>query len=300
MATLLAKLQLPDAESIAAEGFRGVRVFRYDAFGTIWPATFMLTKPINEYRREGTVQARSIQADGRLVTLERPIWEGGWREMDAVLRAILERPPVERSARPVVSGGPPAVPPCLDPPVVIIEVVDEGHVRRWWPDTCGGDIAVEQAQRIAEVVAAAFPACGHFAIERYGRGLGRVRACLTVGGNDPVAAAEVMEILRPNIGGDTRVAYEAERQSKDVSLLGVGGQRASGRAEVLDAMKNGALGNRWLRVLRATGDASEVTVSAQLIEVDRTNNPDPYVLNMRWIKEADGEWRINAWSVEQR
>ena len=54
---LLSKLQLPQAETLANDGFTGIRVFQYDAFRTIWPATFMLTKTNNEHWRDGTAEA---------------------------------------------------------------------------------------------------------------------------------------------------------------------------------------------------------------------------------------------------
>lgn len=297
---LLAKLQLPQAEKLADEGFTGVRVFQYDAFGTIWPATFMLTKPINEHRREGTAGAVVVHADGRLSTLRRPIWEGGWREMDVVIKAILEDQPTASAPQSPPTRGSPIPPMCLDPPTIVIEVISAGAVHRWWPNTCEASDAVTRVRVISENVAAAFPKCGHFPIERYGRGLGRVRACLSVDGEDPFSAAEVMNILQPNVGGDTSVIYEPEHQSASVTLLGVNGQRFVGRAAVLDALKGGALGERYLRVLRANGDEGGVTVEAELRRVSDRNDPDPLPLNVRWSKEADGAWRISDWSVEQR
>ena len=297
---LLAKLQLPQAETLVNEGFTGVRVFQYDAFGTIWPATFMLTKPINEYRREGTAEAVVVHADGRLATLKRPIWEVGWLEMDAVIKAILEDPSAAPTPQTPPTRGSPFPPICLDPPTIIIEVISAGAVHRSLPNTCDASDAVTHVRAISENVAAAFPVCGHFPIERYGRGLGRVRACLSVDGGDPFSAAEVMNILQPNVGGDTRVIYGPEHQSADVTLLGINGQRVVGRAAVLEALKGGALGGRYLRVLRANGDEGGVTVEAELRRVSDPNNPDPLPLSVRWGKEADGAWRISDWSVEQR
>ena len=297
---LLAKLQLPQAETLANEGFTGVRVFQYDAFGTIWPATFMLTKPITEYRRGGTAEAVVVHADGRLATLKRPIWEVGWLEMDAAIKAILEDQPAPSAPQTTRTSGLPVPPNCLDAPTIIIEVISAGAAHRLRPNTCNASDVVRRAQVISENVAAAFPVCGHFPIARYGRGLGRVRACLSVDGEDPFSAAEVMNILQPNVGGDTQVIYEAEHQSASVNLLGINGQRVVGRAAVIDAIKGGALGDRFLRVLRATGDERGVTVQAELRRVREPNNPDPLPLSVRWGKEADGVWRISDWSVQQR
>lgn len=297
---LLTRLHLPKAETLETEGFTGIRIFQYDAFGTIWPATFMLTKPIDDYRRSGTAEAVVVQADGQIATLKRPIWELGWLEMDAVIEAILEDPSATNAPQASSNGGPPFPPTCLDPPTVIIEIIRAGAVRRLLPNTCKASDATMRAQAISQNIAAAFPVCGHFPIERYGRGLGRLRACLSVDGEDPFSAAEVMEIVRPNIGGDTRIIYETEHQSARVSLLGVNGQRAVGRAAVLEAIKGGALGDRYLRVIRATGDEAGVTIKAELRRVREPNNPDPLPLSVRWIREADGAWRISDWSVEQR
>lgn len=297
---LLTRLQLPKAETLKDEGFTGIRVFQYDAFGTIWPATFMFTKPINDYRRSGTAEAVVVHADGQLATLKRPIWEVGWLEMDAVIEAILEDQSAASAPQTNTNGGPPFPPICLDPPTVIIEIIRAGAVHRLAPNTCKASDAIMRANAISENIAAAFPVCGHFPIERYGRGLGRVQACLSVDGEDPFSAAEVMEIVRPNAGGHTRIIYEAEHQSAHVNLLGINGQRAVGRAAVLDALKGGALGDRYLRVIRATGDETGVTIKAELRRVRESNNPDPLPLSVRWIRETDGAWRISDWSVEQR
>ena len=296
---LVAKLQLPEAETLANEGYTGVRVFRYDAFGRIWPAAFMLTKPINEHRRGGTAGAAVVHADGRVAMLSRPIWEAGWLEMDVAIKGILEDQPAP--APPISPNrGPPLPPTCLDPPTIVIEVISAGEVHRSTPNTCNASDVLTSARIIPENVAAAFPVCGHFPIEIYGRGLGRLRACLSVDGEDPFSAAEVMEILRPDVGGDTRVIYEAEHQSANVTFLGINGQRAVGRAAVIDELRGGALGDRYLRVLRATGDQESVTVQAELRRVGEPNKPDPLPLSVRWTKEADGAWRISEWSVEQR
>lgn len=296
---LLTKLQLPGAETLANEGYRGVRVFQYDAFGTIWPAAFMLTKPINEYRRGGTAGAAVVQADGRVATLNRPIWEMGRLEMDAVIKVILEDQPAP--APPITpSSGPPIPPICLDAPRIIVEVISAGEVHRSTPNACNASDAIRSARIISENVAAAFPVCGHFSIDVYGRGLGRLRACLSVDGEDPFSAAEVMEILRPDVGGHTRVIYEAAHQSANVTLLGISGERVVGRVAVADGLRSGALGERYLRVIRATGDQGGVTVHTELRRVREPNNPDPLPLSVRWTKEADGAWRITEWSVEQR
>ncbi len=301
---LLAKLQMPQAETLATEGYTGIRVFQYDAFGTIWPATVMLTQPINQYRRSGTAEAVIVHADGHLATLQRPIWEIGWREMDAAIKAILDEQPTSPAPQTPPTDGPPFPPICLDPPTIIIEVISAGTVHRLSPRTCSPSAStmrvITNARAISENLAAAFPVCGHFPVERYGRGLGRVRACLSVEGEDPFSAAEVMNILQPGVGGHTNVIYEPEHQSTNVTLLGIDGQRAAGRAAVLDALTGGAFGRRYLRVLRATGDKDGVTVQAQLRRVEQPNNPDPLPLNVRWTKEADGAWRITDWSVQQQ
>ncbi|QBX37617.1 hypothetical protein E4M02_00390 [Brevundimonas sp. S30B] len=304
LALLLHKLQLPDAAEIAKDGYRGVRVFQYDDFGVTWPAVAFLTRPINEYRREGVALTRAIQADGHVAALERSAWEIGWREVDGVIAAIKASPPSEERptwnpTRLTSPLAPPPPPTCLHPPTIIIEIIDEGQVQRWWPYTCRADAAVAEASRIASLIAAAFPVCGHLDIARYGSGLGRVRACLMVGGKNPYAAVEVMDILRPGIRGDTRAAYEEDRQSDHVSLLGFDGRRAAGRDAVIEALNEGALGPRWLRVLRATGDGEGVTVIGRLDQVAEINNPDPIAVAIRWAEDSDGESRIVDWSVEQ-
>lgn len=295
---LLSKLQLPPAETLAIEGYAGIRVFQYDAFGNIWPATLIQTRPVSDYRREGMVQAVTIHADGRVISLERPIWENGWREMDGIMQMILEQPPVDLSAPAIPTSGPPGLSSCVDPPTIIIELVTDGRVHRWWPNSCQRDAAVAQSRRVAEIIAAAFPVCGHFAIDLYGRGLGRVRACLTAEGDDPFAAAEVMEIIRPDVSGDARVIYDPTHLSEGVTLVGLDGRRAAGRGEVLAALKDGALGANWLRVLRAAGDADGVTVIGQLKPLGDAAGRDPQVIRIRWAKETDGVWRITDWAPE--
>lgn len=297
---LLAKLQLPTAETLASDGVTGLRVFQYDAFGTIWPATFMLTKPVDGVRREGTVGAAVVHGDGRLATLSRPIWEAERREMESVIEASLEDPPVAPAPQASPTAGQPLPPTCLDAPTVIIEVIRPEGVLRSALNTCRPGTALTRARAVSENVAAAFPVCGHLPIEKFGRGLGRLRACLGVAGSDPLAAADVMNILDPSVGGESQAIYEAEHQTADVTLLGLNGQRAVGRAAVADALKDGALGRRYVRILRANGDPDGVTVEAELRRAGEPNTADPLPLSLRWLKDGDGVWRISDWLVEQR
>jgi hypothetical protein len=299
LSLLLDKLQMPTAEQVAQQGYQGIRLFRYDAFGVIWPAASILTRPVNEHRREGMVHAVTIHADGVLASLERPVWEGAWREMDRLIEGILSRPPQEYVPPPPAGPDQPPILHCLDPPRIVIEVIHEGEVRRWWPDTCRSDEATALASRIPELIAAAFPTCGHFDIARYGWSIGRLRACLQVSGADPIAAAQVMQILMPGVSGDTRVAYEVERQADDVTLLALDGRSFIGRDAVVQAMQNGALGDRWLRIMRATGTDTGVAVDGELLRVGELNQPDAIPVQIQWTRNGNGEWRIERWTVDQ-
>lgn len=298
---LVEKLRLPPAEDLAGEGFKGIRVFYFDAFGAISPATSILARPVSEYRREGTVEAVAIQGDGEVVRMTRPIWEGAWREMDAIVAAIRQSQTEEQAAGAPGTSKPPHLEPiCMDPPTTIIEVIDGGKVERLWPAPCYPSEARVQAFEVPELIAAAFPTCGHFPIERYGKSLARVAACLSVGGENPLAAIEVLEIVRPGYGGGTQVVYAAEHQSEGVRLVDADRRVLIGRTEVVEAIKAGALGNRWVRVLRASGDTSGVQLDAALIRVAEPNNPDPVPVTIRWTMEADGVWRVSEWLVGQR
>jgi hypothetical protein len=296
---LLDKLELPTAEQVARDGYQAIRLFRYDAFGMIWPAASIVARPMSQHRREGAVQAVTIHADGEVSSLERPVWEGAWLEMDRLIDGILARPPEEYAPPPPTGPNQPPPMACLDPPRLIIEVIYEGEVRRWWPDTCQADDATALAQRVPELIAAAFPACGHFDIAHYGRGVGRLRVCLQVSGDDPFAAAQVMQILTPGVGGDTRIAYEAEWHSEDATLVSIDGRDFMGRDAVVQAMRNGALGNRWLRILSATGNHTGVQVDGQLVRVGTPNQPDPVAVQIHWVRNGQGEWRITRWTVDQ-
>lgn len=303
MAGLLGKLELPTAEAWAAEGYKGVRILRYDAFGTIWPAVSFMSRPLNEYRREGFAEARTLHADGHVAILTRPVWEIGWNEVDRIIEAVRDRqePEPEPDMKTMIAQGRiPLALRCLDPPRVIVELVDSGEVKRWNRPSCGGDPATERVHDVAILVAAAFPTCGHFAIERYGHGTGRLRACLMAGGAQPIAAAEVLEALQVGIGGDARRAYAAEMQAPDVTLLAIDGRRFEGRAGIEAAWKEKALGDRWLRVLRAEGDADGVTVAGQLLLTRSSGARDPLAATLRFRKQADGEWQIVSWKTEQR
>lgn len=303
LSVLLEKLDLPAAEALAADGYVGVRLFRYDAFGTIWPAAIFISKPTSAYRREGVAEARTILGDGHLAVLTRPVWESGWLELDAIVEAVrgrIEPEPEPDMATLIAQRRMPRALRCLDPPKLIVEVFRDGQVQRWWPIACDPDAASLKVQDVADIVAAAFPACGHIPIERYGRGIGRLRACLTISGEDPVAAAEVMAVLSVNVGGDTRVAYEADRQADDVTLLAIDGRRFNGRQAVEAAMRDGGLGRRWLRILRAEGDPEGVLVRGQLVALDTSGTPDPLSVTLSWQKDDQGEWRIASWEIEQR
>ncbi len=301
MAGLLGKLELPTAEALAGEGYKGVRILRYDAFGTIWPAVSFTSRPLNEYRREGVAEARTLHADGHVAILTLPVWEFGWNEVDRVIEAVRNRPEEDAAnSTMTVQERLLRARTCADAPRVIVELVEDGEVKRWNGDSCVHDPATSRVHDVANLVAAAFPTCGHFAIERYGHGTGRLRACLMAGGAKPIAAAEVLEALQVGIGGDARRAYATEMQAPDVTLLAIDGRRFEGRAGIEAAWREKALGDRWLRVLRAEGDANGVSVAGQLLLTRSSGARDPLGVTLRFRKEPDGEWRILSWETEQR
>ncbi|MDZ4318546.1 MAG: hypothetical protein U1A07_06845, partial [Phenylobacterium sp.] len=136
-AHLIAKLDLPSAEALAQGGYSGIRIFRYDAFGNIWPAVTVMSRPTTPYQREGFATATTVHADGHVATLSRPIWEGGWRQVDAAVEAVLDAtPPSQPAIWDPASGQPPPPPPCLDAPAVKVEAIAEGQVTRWSPPAC--------------------------------------------------------------------------------------------------------------------------------------------------------------------
>lgn len=301
LALLVEKHRVPAAEQLAEEGYQGLRLFRYDAFGTLWPMVSFVTRPLTEYRNEGTLEARMVHADGQLTTLSVPAWEGGWLELDNLVTQVKARhsPPEPERAR---RGEPPAIPPsltCLDPPTTVVEVINQGRVERWWPAPCGQDdaAAMSAAFEVWDMAGAAFPHCAYVPLAGFGRSLGRVRACLLVQGQDPLSALDVMDVLRPNIGGDTRVAYEGDRLADDVRLTTQAGEVFVGRAAVLAALKANALGNRWLQVLRAEGERGIVTVRGQLNLVN-SRSPDSVPFSQTWDKSPAGEWVIVDWAVQ--
>ncbi|RZJ02445.1 MAG: hypothetical protein EON89_15225 [Brevundimonas sp.] len=262
--------------------------------------TSFLSRPMTDHRRNGVAEARIIHADGHVAVLTRPAWEIGWRDVDHIVTSLVEHPPSEAPPQ-RDPGAPPVLQTCLHPPTVIIEVVKDGRVHRWWPyGDCRRDPAVAEALEVAEIVAAAFPHCAYFPVDRFGMGTGRLRACLMADGPEPLAAVEVLEDLQPGVSGDARAVYEADRQSERVRMLTLDGRRVEGRDEVVAALKAGALGNRWLRVLRATGEAGRVTVHGQLNQVEPGVDPDSLNVAVVFSKEGDGEWRITEWRPEQR
>lgn len=218
--------------------------------------------------------------------------------MADILAKIAEMGEIADPPEPAPVPGQPPVIPCLDPPSHLIEIISAGRVERLRPHGCHVDPRSMEALEVWEMAVAAFPTCGHFPLERYGRSLGRLRICLMVGGENPLAAVEVIEMMNLGIGGDTRVIYEAEKLDPDVRFSSISGEAVLGRDAVYAAQRAGGLGRRWLRILRAVGDSDGVTTEGLLVST-QSNRPDPVPTSQRWRKDASGEWRIVEWRVER-
>lgn len=296
LAALLDRLGLPSAEDLAAQGYSGIRVFRSDAFGAIWPAVTALSRPADAYRREGFVEARTIHADGHVATLTRPIWEGGWRRTDQIVAAVADRPrpsPVPTWDR--SSGAPPPA-VCLDPPSDLVEIISEGRIDRWVPAACVADPTFSQASALREMVAAAFPDCGYLPIEIYGHGLGRLRACLLLDGPDPLTAIPVLETLKITVEGHVNALPRLEQYAPDVRLDIRGRAPVVGPAAVDAALLAGALGPRWVRILRLSGEGDRVTVHGLLNPVPPAGGPAETFTQV-WVVPADGSPQLAEWQV---
>ncbi len=146
------------------------------------------------------------------------------------------------------------------------------------------------------MTAAAFPTCGHLPIEKYGYGLGRLKACLMLEGPDPTAAIPVLEALNIGVEGHLNRPLDATLYSTDARLIVGGAPPVVGPDAIEAAIRAGALGPRWIRLLRGSGDGQHVTVYGLL------NNGSPVVttstpFTQTWTVSADGspsmiEWRV--------
>ncbi|WGM31632.1 hypothetical protein [Brevundimonas sp. NIBR11] len=296
-ADLLTRLDVPSAEKLAEQGYSGIRIFRYDAFGNIWPTVTAISRPAGAHPRQGLVEARTIHADGHVAVLSRAIWESGWRATDDIVTVARDRPP-RAPVQPLTpdSGGPPPPPPCVDVPTTVVEVIVDGRVERWSPPSCEADPVFRQTSAIWEMTAAAFPACGHLPLELYGHGLGRLKACLKLDGPDPVAAIPVLEALNIGVEGHLNRPIDAALYDADARLIVGDAPALVGPHAIEAAIRGGALGPRWIRILRGSGDGLRVTVHGLL------NTGSPFVTNstpftQTWTVSPDGAPRMIEWSV---
>ncbi len=298
------KFGVETAEVLAAQGREGVRVYYFDAFGVLWPMVSMTARPGERFvEREARLEVKAVLADGRVAVLGRPAWYDAYAEAERYAVSVADRSAAPDSLPSVLAAAAPGLilpilPRCMDPPTIIIESILKGQVHRWSPKTCRTDPLTTGAIDLYTLVAASFAHCGHFDVARYGYSVGRMRACLMTDGPKPIDAVEVLELLRPNIGGDTRVPYAPESQAEDVTLT-VDGRTIQGREAVIEAMKAGALGKRWLQIVSASGDDDGVRVRCLLRALDR-NRPDPVPLELLMRRDEAGGWRIVAWTVERR
>ena len=291
-ADLLNRLDMPSAESLAEQGYSGIRIFRYDAFENIWPTVTAISRSPGAHPRQGLVEARTIHADGHVAVLSRPIWEGGWRTTDDIVAVARDHPPIQPWNPD--SGVPP--PACMDPPTTVVEVIVDGRVERWSPPSCEPDPVFRQTTAIWEMAAAAFPACGHLPIERYGHGIGRLRACLMLDGPDPVAAIPVMEALNIGIEGHLNRPLTAALYDANARLIVGDAPPVVGPDAIDAALKSGALGPRWIRMIRLSGSGDQVTVHG-LLNATRDAPPSVTPFTQTWAVSADGSPRMIEWRV---
>lgn len=209
--------QLPSAETLAADGYTGIRVFFKDAWGRHQPAVAVLRK--GELAPQITAWTKWQLRGIRTMTGGLDGWD--WRVVRLMMDEVRASPP-EQSEQGFEWPHPPAPPPppgeeeeaseyiCMDSTHVAIEVIENGQVIRRERDSCPQDMTYSAVAGLPVLAADTLDGCGTLELQSPNWAVTRLNNCSILAGEERRSAAQLInELYRGGFslsGNESRIA----------------------------------------------------------------------------------------------
>lgn len=302
------------AETLAAEGWRGVRVFTVDGYSHDMPMVSVLAREFDSYDWPSPaiieVWGRA-RGDEPAPVLRREAWSIAWWAALELQELAAESPvrQSEASQRPQAIASATTEDPstvavtiCLHAWLTITESLGETGVVRRVRNACGEDPVYDASYDFSELALNGFPHCNHLDPAQHRNESTRLQSCLLTEGPDRVAAAELLNILQGRLFRRFDVVDDAafaELLAEEARLTWGDSPEAVGRAAAAAAfLAEARAGNRtWLWPERVTGRVDGVEVEG-LIERFARDSAQEGRFRQTWRRDAGGEWRLHEFRVE--
>lgn len=210
-ATIVSSFGLESADTVFAQGWRGVRVFTVNGYSQDMPMISVLSRGEDAYGepRESALEVRGPGiASG--TGLRRDAWfglQGAATELQRMVAKATERQSGAPSVglAPQETGGAEEIDEiviCLHAWVTVTEALTSTGVVRRIRNACGDDPLFNASYELSAKALRGFPHCNHLDPGNYRNESTQLSACLILAGNDRVAAAEVLSIIDGAEPGD--------------------------------------------------------------------------------------------------
>lgn len=200
---IVASFGLESAEQVLAQGWRGVRIFTIDGYSNDMPMISVLSREgADGPSRDAVLEVRGPRADGSL-RLRRDAWprlQDRAAELQDLVFASPERPAARVRVEPVRQAGPGVdeeelITICLHAWVTVTESLSDTGVVRRIRNACGDDPLFEASYDFPTQALRGFPHCNHLDPANYRNESTQLYSCLILAGENPVAAAEVLNVI---------------------------------------------------------------------------------------------------------
>lgn len=298
-AAIVASFGVEPAEQPQQQGWRGTRVFLIDGYSRDMPMVSVLRKGEDEYAlpADMVLEVRGAGdpgSEGARPVLHRRGWLGLDRQSINIQNLVTKAPVRQSDGAAASAEEGDEIVLCLHAWVAVTESLTDQGVERRIRNACGDDPLFDAGYEMSAQALRGFPHCNHLEPGAYRNESTQLQACLTLQGEDKVAAAEVLSLIDgpPFYSGWGSLASHL---SEDVQLALPDGRRIEGATRVAEALTSQSeLGSRY--VSRVIGGSGRVEAVGEFWRYGEVTDYAEY--EQTWERIA-GRWRMTAMTVGQ-
>jgi hypothetical protein len=290
------------AESLAASGVEGVRVFMIDGYSRDQPLVTILRAADGRTTLEVRAPGDTPTVRGKAAT----DWQ--W-EVAKTLTRVVTASPEKPLPDPVPAGQSQPLSMCLHAWVAVVEVLEAGGVTRRIRNACGDNPVFDGAFSLGGLAIGGLDRCEDLNANHYRNDWSRLFDCVRLRGESLYAAAQVINRVREGMFDDSdRAAAETLEMAfaTDAMVTWDGAPAASGRTAAAALWRAKSVADKGstlvLHVSIAEGAGETVRVTGELMQYSveeggRLKGAQTAPFTQIWAPGRDYRWRITRWEV---
>lgn len=284
------KFGVPPAETLAAKGVEGVRVFLVDGYSNDMP----LVSILRQAGGDATLEVRAADKPPRLLSTPASAWD--WVLASALSDLVRAAP--ERATPPAGKAGPAM---CLHAWVTVTEAIHAGNVTTRIRHACADGPIFEGGASLTRIAIDSFEGCAELMTRRYGGPAAQLSDCTRVRGG--YMAVGLYNAFNDSPAGPGKPGLAATPDSwltKDVRLTWAGRDLITGSAAVAafwEEQTNGGHTRTLLTAVDPTSEAGVYLVRGFVRLGDGAKGQAQAPFEQAWRIVPGAGWRVTEWAV---